>query len=104
MGGFDSGKKQPIKESKCYRWDNNFFDLSLSSLSETYQTELGFYPSLKDIVATRNTLFQLQRNRNGSCITFETSRKTQKNDTYFAIERSDLMFSPGLGSKLSKYC
>ena len=76
-----------------------FFDERLSKSSEFYYLEPGLYPSIRDIVEAMNTLIQERHNNSENCITVKVSRRTQKNEIYFANERSGLpFFSTDLGN------
>ena len=56
------------------------------------------YFSITVIVRAINTLIRKTHDHNGGCITVEVSRKTQKIETYHAIEGIGLaFFSPNLG-------
>ena len=55
-----------------------FFDNKLSKLSEIYHLQHDLYPSIAEFDEGMNTLIQKRLNHNGSCITAEVFRGTQK--------------------------
>ena len=69
-----------------------FFDNQLSSSSEFYHLDSGFYPSITDIVETMNTLIQGRHNHSDNCITVNVSRRTQKVEIYLQMKDLVLHF------------
>ena len=69
-----------------------FFDKKFSKSSEFYLLEPGLYPSNTDIVEAMNTLIQRRHNHSEICITVKVSGRKQKNEKYFANERSGPAF------------
>ena len=69
-----------------------FFDEKFSKSTSTYNLEPGPYISITDIVEAMNTLIQERNNHNGTCITVNVSRRTQKVVIMLANDTSGLAF------------
>ena len=86
------GNIPPILLPKCYRGQIMFLDINFSKPLELYCLELGFHPSIADIVVAMNLLFQERDNHSVSGIIVKVSRRTQRNEIYHANEGSGFAF------------
>ena len=69
-----------------------FVDRKVSSLSDFYYVEPGFYPSITDDVEAIIILIQERHNDPDGCIRIEVSCRTQKVQIYLAKQKSGLAF------------
>ena len=74
------------------------FHDKFSKSSDFYYLEPGPYPSITDIIETKDTLFQERHNHYENVITVELFRRTHKVEIYVANEGSGLaLFFTDLG-------
>ena len=90
MGGCNVRIILPINVPKCHGGKTYVFRQKVSKLSEFYNLEPAFHPSITDIVEAMNTLLQKRHTHSEICIRVKMSRRTQKVDIYLASERYGL--------------
>ena len=91
MGGFNFGTDLPIKVPKRDRGEVHVFVKKFSKLSEFDYLEPGIYPSIADVVESKNILIQDGRNHCESCIRVEVSQRKQKK-TRYSLQLKALVF------------
>ena len=92
MGGCNLRNILPINVPKHHAGKIYVFWRETFKIVNFFYLDPGLYPSITDIVEAMNTLFQENHNHSENCITVKVSRRTQKVEIYFAIERFGLAF------------